>query len=326
MKISLIIPVYNVENYLDRCLQSVENQTYKEAEAIIVNDGSTDNSYKIIDKFVARNGNFITYKTENNGLGGARNYGLTKATGEYVIFLDSDDYIAEDCIESFVTAAEENDSDIVVCNSCDVSEDGRPLQYSINNKSNLTTSLNESPEILRNRLCAWGKMYRKSLFEGLGYVAREWYEDLRLTPKLYLRAKKITFIDKSLFFYVQRAGSIMNNSNVIRNLEIITAFQDLISFFKEQNVYEQFKDEINYLILDNLAVAAITRVVLSKASNKKEVLNEMECYLKSVDGLYNAKYISNLSSNKKLILFFNRKKLYFLTWLCMKANQLRNKK
>ncbi len=326
MKISLIIPVYNVEDYLDRCLQSVEDQTYKEAEVIIVNDGSTDGSYKIIDKFVRRNDNFITYKTENHGLGGARNYGLTKATGEYVIFLDSDDYIAEDCIEKFMVAAEQNGSDIVVCNSCDVSEDGQILGYSINNQSNLTTSLYETPDILRNRLCAWGKMYRKSLFEGLGYVAREWYEDLRLTPKLYLRAKKITFIDDSLFFYVQRAGSIMNNSKALRNLEIIDAFEDLITYYKENGFYERFKEEIDYLIVEHLQIATVTRVVMSRVPERKAVLEKLQEYALQFKDLYNNKYMSSLGFNKKLILFFNRRKLYFLTSLCMKAKKALSKK
>ena len=148
MKVSLIIPVYNVEAYLDRCLKSVEQQTYTEAEVIIVNDGSTDNSYKIIDDYVARNNNFFTYKIENSGLGGARNYGLTKATGDYIVFLDSDDYIATDCLEKFVAKAESENSDIVVCNSCDVTEDGAVIAYTKNNIDNATTSLYATPQIL----------------------------------------------------------------------------------------------------------------------------------------------------------------------------------
>ena len=141
MKLSVIIPVYNVENYLDRCLKSVEEQTYRDAEIIIVNDGSTDNSYEIVEKYAARNDNFIAYTTENNGLGGARNYGLSKSSGEYVVFLDSDDYVSPDCLEKFVSAAEKNDSDIVVCNSYDVDEDGQIIRCSRNNIDNMTTYL-----------------------------------------------------------------------------------------------------------------------------------------------------------------------------------------
>lgn len=322
MKVSLIIPVYNVEDYLEKCLDTVEQQTYKEAEIIIVNDGSTDNSPAIIDKYVARNANFKSFTIKNSGLGGARNFGMTKATGDYVIFLDSDDYIAPDCLEKFVAAAQNNDSDIVVCNFCDVKEDGTIIRYIRNNLSNETTSLYDSPEILLNFPCAWAKMYRKSLFEGLSYVAREWYEDLRLTPKLFFKAKRITYIEDFLFFYVQRAGSIMNNSNIRRNLEIVTALEDLIAYYKQHNVYERFKEELEFLVVYNITIAALTRVVLSNAADKKTVINTMQDYLKGFDGLYNNKYISTLSLNKRLIMNFNRNKLYFLTALCMKMNNI----
>lgn len=322
MKVSLIIPVYNVENYLEKCLSSVEQQTYSQAEVIIINDGSRDNSYKIIDDFVARNENFICYKIENSGLGGARNFGLSKATGDYVVFLDSDDYIAKDCLEKFVDAAEKNSSDIVVCNSCDVAEDGTVISYSKNNIENITTSLHETPQILLNRPCAWGKMYRKSLFEDLSYVAREWYEDLRLTPKLFLKAHKITYIEDSLFFYVQRAGSIMNNANAHRNLEIIAAMDDLISYFKKNDAYEEFKQELNFLAIFHIAIAGITRVLLCNTPDRKAVVKKMEEYLSGFSDLYNNKYISTLSFNKKLILKLNKNKLYFITELVMK---LKNK-
>lgn len=321
MKVSLIIPVYNVEDYLDRCLKSVEQQTYTEAEVIIVNDGSTDNSHKIIDEYVARNSNFVTYKIENSGLGGARNYGLTKATGDYIVFLDSDDYIASDCLEKLVAKAESDGSDIVICNSCDVTEDGNVINYSKNNIENVTTSLCDSPQILLNRPCAWAKMYRKELFEGLAYVSREWYEDLRLTPKLYLKADKISFIEDFLFFYVQRAGSIMNNSNTKRNLEIIGALEDLISYFKQNNAYEKFRQELEFLVISHIAVAGITRVAMSDATEKKAVIKQMQDYISQFEKLYENKYIPTLSFSKRLILTLNKNKLYFLTSLCMKLKK-----
>ncbi len=319
MKVSLIIPVYNVENFLYRCLKSVENQTYKDTEVIIINDGSTDNSYKIIDEFVARNENFICYTIENSGSGGARNYGILKATGDYIVFLDSDDYISEDCIEKLFNAAQKNDSDIVVCNNYDVTEEGEIITLYECNAKNRTTSAQESPEIFFNRQCPWGKIYRKFLFDNLFYATKEWYEDLRLVLKIYLRAEKITYIEDALFFYVQRAGSIMNNAKAIRNLEIITAFEDIISYFKEKDVYEKFKAEIDYLIIEHIAVAAITRVVMSGAEEKDMVIEKLQNYISQFEGLYNNKYISSLGFNKRLVLFFNRNKLYFLTKLCMKA-------
>lgn len=321
MKISMIIPVYNVEKYIDKCLKSVEKQTYKDSEIIIVNDGSTDNSLEIIEDYVARNKNFVCYTIENSGQGGARNFGLTKATGEYVVFLDSDDYIAENCLEKLVEAAEKNDSDIVVCNNYDVAEDGAAICLSESNIKNQTTSLSENPKILLNRPCPWGKMFKRTLFENLGFVSRVWYEDLRLIPKLYPRASKITYIDDALFFYVQRQGSTMNNSNAVKNLDIIAAFDDLISYYKKEGIYNQYSEVFNYLIVEHIAVSTVTRVVLSEADEKRCVLKKLQEYVSQFEGLYSNPYMSFLDSNKKLILFFNRKKLYFLTKICMKLKR-----
>ncbi len=321
MLVSIIIPVYNVEGFLERCLESVKNQTYKDTEVIIVNDGSTDSSPEIINRYVAENPNFKGFTIENSGLGGARNYGFSKATGDYVVFLDSDDYIANDCIEKFAKAAETENSDIVICNLCDVAEDGTPLSYYKNNFIG-STNVYDKPKILLNRFSAWGKMYKRELFGDLRFVAREWYEDLRMVPKLFLDAKIITYIDDMLFFYVQRAGSIMNNSNTLRNLEIITAIEDVADYFKQKGLYDRFKNELEFYVIDHIAVAAMARVATANSKEKKEVLNKLSSYISKFENLYNNKYVTTLSSNKKLVLFFNRNKLYFLTALCMKLKKM----
>lgn len=322
MKVSLIIPVYNVENYLEKCLNSVKAQSFSDFEVILVNDGSTDSSLSILERFAAENENFRLYTIENSGQGGARNFGLTKATGEYIAFLDSDDYIAKDCLERLVEAAEKENGDIVVCTSYDVKEDGTILAKAENNLADQTTSVFESPWLLFNRVAPWGKLFKKSLFGDLRFETRVWYEDMRLIPKLYLNAEKITFIQDPLFYYVQRAGSTMNNANAKRNLEIISAFEDLISYFKKAELYTRFQEELEYLVIEHLAVAAVTRVVLSRAPERKEVLKALRQYLAGFEGLYQNKYRAHLGKNKSLILFFNRARLYFLTEICMK---LKNK-
>lgn len=325
MKISLIIPVYNVENFITRCLASVEKQTYKDFEVIIVNDGSTDSSAQIIDSFASQNPNFKVFTIENRGLGGARNYGIEKATGEYIIFLDSDDYIAENCIERFVSSAERDDGDIICCNFCDVAEDGTPLLYYKNRFSEAITNIYKQPQILFNRFSALGKMFKRELFEDMQFVSREWYEDLRLIVKLYLNAKKIVYIEDFLFFYVQRQGSIMNNSNVKRNLEIIAAFEDVLSYYKEKNVYDTFKEEFNYLVVEHILIAAVTRVALTKNKAKKAVINKLLEYVSSFDGIYKNRYIKRLSLQKRLILFLNKNKLYSLSSAFMKLKKVLRK-
>lgn len=317
MKVSLIIPVYNVEKYVDKCLQSVAGQTCKDIEVIIVNDGSTDGSYKIVQKYVDANENFRCYSIENRGLGGARNYGLSKACGEYVCFLDSDDYIALECIETMLSKAEQDNSDIVICNSYDVNEAGTIISHYKNKYKKEVTNVYEEPTILFNRVSAWGKLYKKELFDELAFVSREWYEDMRMTPKLFLKAERITYIENTLFYYVQRNGSIMNNSKVEKNIEIIEAFEDLTSYFHKQGVYMQLKEALEYLIIEHVAVAGVSRVALHKGAKKREILQKMQEYLEIIPNLYKNPYIKVMDKNRKLILFFNKNHLYWLSSLCL---------
>lgn len=321
MKVSLIIPVYNVRDYLRRCLDSVAEQTYKDLEVIVVNDGSTDDSLEIVLEYTAKYPNFQCYTIENRGLGGARNYGMERASGEYILFLDSDDYIAEKTVEIMVNAAEENGSDIVVCNCCDVREDGSVLLAYKNAYKNATTSLVKEPEILLNRACAWGKLYKRDLLQGFSYVSRVWYEDMRLTPKLYLHAQRITYVEDSLFYYVQRAGSIMNNLNYSRNLEVIDAFEDLLGYFREQGAYETYKDILEFLVIDHIAVSAIGRVALGKGKQRNEVLTALQKYLASFKGLYRNPYRKTQSRNRKIILWCNRCRLYRVTRLLLNTKR-----
>jgi len=317
-KVSLIIPVYNVERFLTKCLESVAAQTYKNLEVIIVNDGSRDGSLDIIKSFAEKNSNFKYYTIENQGQGMARNIGIRHSSGKYISFLDSDDYIAEDFIEKMVDAIETENADIAICNNFDVKEDGTVIAESKNSYKNNVTNIYSEPQILFNRVCPWGKLYKKELFNNLEFVSRIWYEDMRLIPKLYIKAKKIVYIDHSLVFYVQRKGSTMNNSNSERNLEIIEVFEDLISYYKTEKKYEQFKNELDFLVLDHIAVSTVTRVILSGSKNKNYIIKKLFDYLNRFESIYSNPYIKTMSTNRKIILWLNRHKFYLLTEILMK--------
>lgn len=312
MKVSLIIPVYNVERCVGKCLQSVEKQTYSNLEVIIINDGSTDGSYEIVKEYVESNSNFQCWSIENRGLGGARNYGMKKATGEYFFFLDSDDYISENCIEKLVERAKKDKSDLVVCGNYDVQEDGKIIYCYENKYRNNPTDLYREPTILFNRVSAWGKLYHRELFDSLEFVSRYWYEDMRLIPKLYLRAKTISYVNEALVYYVQRKGSIMNSSNLERNLEIIEAFDDLLGYYKDQGVYEEFKQELEFLVIEHIAVAGISRIVRG-GKRGREIIRKVESYLGTYENLYDNDYLDTMEKNRRIILFCNRKKWYGLT-------------
>lgn len=323
--VSVIIPVYNVRDYLRKCLDSVAAQTYKALEVIIVNDGSPDDSLEIILEYTAKYPHFSCYTIENRGLGGARNYGMEHATGDYVLFLDSDDYIAPNCVEVMVTAAEKTGSDMVIANCYDVRENGSVILAYQNQYRNATTSLAQEPELLFNRVSAWGKLYKRELLDDFAYVSRVWYEDMRLTPKLYLRAEKITYVDDSLFYYVQREGSIMNNRNYRRNLEVIEAFEDLLGYFQEQGVYEKYKDALEFLVIEHVAVAGIARVAMGKGKERNQVIAQLQAYLASFENLYDNPYLKSQARNRKIVLWCNRHGWYWATKLLLGVKQATKK-
>ena len=315
--VSLIIPVYNVQSYLRKCLNSVVSQAYPGLEVILVNDGSTDDSLAILEEYTAKYPHFRCYTIENSGLGGARNYGLTKATGEYILFLDSDDYIADNCVEVMMSAAVKSGSDMIIANCCDILEDGTVLLEYKNQYRNATTSLAREPEILFNRVSAWGKLYKRSLLDGFSFVSREWYEDMRLIPKLYLHAKTVTYVDETLFYYLQRKGSIMNSANLERNLEIISAFEDLTAYYRAQDAYAQYRTALEFMIIEHIAIAGIARVATGKGKEKKAILEKLQSYLGGFDRLYCNPYLKTLGKNRKIILWCNRRKWYWATKLLL---------
>lgn len=313
--VSIIIPVYNVEKYIQRCLESLVNQTFDDYELIIVNDGSPDNSEKIIKKYEKKYKNIIRYyKKENGGLSDARNYGLSKAKGEYVIFVDSDDYVENTFVKKLYDKAIENDSDITICGVLDeIEKSGNQVIYK-NYIPKKGVSIDEDKKQLLNRFAAWNKMYKIDLFGDLKFEKGKIYEDLRLIPKLYLKANRISYVDEPLYHYIIRDGSIMTSSGIQKNLDIISAFDDVIAYFKKQNKYKEFKDEIEFLAIDHLLIA--TGVRIAKMSTYKELSKNLkygtEFIKKNFPKYMNNKYKNTLSRNKKIIMFLLRFKQYHL--------------
>ena len=311
VKVSVIIPVYNVQKYIAKCLDSLVNQTLKDIEIIVVNDGSPDNSQKIVDKYVKKYPQMIkSYIKENGGQGSARNFGIKKAHGEYIGYVDSDDYVREDMFEKLYNKAKEDNLDIAICGNYIVDEDYKVINTELNNYV-----INDNKEnAFFGKLAVWNKIYKKELVDNLEFRSKVWYEDLDFTVNVLTKAKRVGYVDLPLYYYLLREGSTMNNSNVIRNLEIFEAFDQI----KNNKKYYDF---IEYLAIDNILISAIVRVINAKAHSKlkKETINKMYTYvLTNFKSYKNNKYLSLLPRNRKIVYNLVNLKLYFLIRLIFK--------
>lgn len=321
-KLSIIVPVYGVEKYIDKCLNSLVKQSLKEIEIIVVNDGTKDNSQKIIDKYVKKYPDKIkSYIKENGGQGSARNYGLKKTTGEYIGYVDSDDFVEKDMYKKLYNKAKENNYDIVVCGNYNVSEDyqNKNIDAFINNYNT------DLENIFFGKMAVWNKIYKRDILikNKLEFKEKVWYEDLAFTLKAIMNSNTFAFIDEPLYDYLIREGSTMNNSNVQRNLEILDAFNDILSYI-QHNKKEEYFSKIEFLAIDHIYISAIVRVLKAEADDKvkRETINKLIDYMnKKFPNYKNNKYINTLSKNRKIIYKLINMKMYKLVDLIFKVKK-----
>ncbi len=306
-KVSVIIPVYNVENYLRKCLDSLVNQTLKDIEIIVVNDGSPDNSQTIIDEYVKKYPKkVVSVIQENGGQGAARNTGLLHATGEYIGYVDSDDYVEKNMYEELYKKAKEENADIVICGNNIVKENYELLTKEAVDK-----------EFLLGKMAVWNKIYKKSIIvdNKISFRSKVWYEDLDFSMKVYLSSNKISIVDKPLYNYLLREGSTMNNNNIERNLELIESFDSLISYCKNKGIYNETKEKIEFLCIYHMYIFAITRVLNTdnKYKDKITIINKFRKYINSnFSNFKNNKYLYLLPKKRKLIYNLINLKFYYI--------------
>lgn len=248
MKYSIIIPVYNVEEYLDRCLKSILNQTYSNYEVIIVNDGSPDNSDNIIKSYEKEDKRFKEYKKVNGGLSDARNYGLKYATGDYLIFIDADDYIENNYLEKVNDVLEKNkDIDVLKFKIKLVDEGGNLIRMENGLNKEGVTSFDELVK-LEFLEPAWSYVYKLSFWKenNFTYLKGMIHEDFGLTPEILMKANKIYYLNSYLYNYVQRNGSIMSSNNKEKlhkkAYDMLYQYDRLIkiNYNKDTKVYKSF--------------------------------------------------------------------------------------
>lgn len=243
-KISVIVPVYNTEKYLSKCLDSILNQTLKDIEVIVVNDGSTDNSQQIIIDYCKKDHRIKSIMKENGGLSDARNIGLENSLSEFVAFVDSDDYIAAEMFEKMIALAEKHQSEIVLCDLVKVDENGtefRDLPQSPQLPSKII--LKENFTIFGEMSCfACNKIFKRSLFENHKFRKGIHFEDIELIPKLVLDSTIISKINEPFYKYFERQDSI-TKTHTTKGLDMFLAVNEVTNYFYKSK-YNTFATEL----------------------------------------------------------------------------------
>lgn len=223
--VSIIVPVYNVKDYVKKCLEALIDQSYKNTEIIVVDDGATDGSGKICDEMAKEDKRIKVYHKENGGLSSARNFGIKKAKGEYICLVDSDDSVEEDFVKDMIEAALNKKADVVVCGyNNDV-----PAEIEMTGEEAAVRLLTKQDNM---EIVAWNKMYKRELFNDIKYPEGKNYEDTLTTYKLLSVAKKVVYVLESLYIYAEREESITKNDKKIEKLMAReTAAKEAMEYF-----------------------------------------------------------------------------------------------
>ena len=233
--ISVIIPVYKVEPYLDRCVQSIVDQTYRDLEIILVDDGSPDRCPEMCDAWAEKDSRIRVIHKENGGLSDARNSGMAAATGEYISFIDSDDWIAPEMLERLVKALVRDDSDIAACAVDMVWEDGRQNE-ALTVRQNLILERNEAQQALLQETFlkqpVWYKLYRRKTICNISFVVGKYHEDVFWSYQAIGNARRVSLIDYVGYYYFQRPGSIMGEGYSLKRLDAIEAMIERAEYLR----------------------------------------------------------------------------------------------
>ncbi|MGI5977092.1 MAG: glycosyltransferase family 2 protein [Candidatus Limivicinus sp.] len=322
-KLTIMVPVYNVEKYLPKCLNSIIYPELEDYEIVLVNDGSTDSSGEICLDYEKKYPSLIrVITTENGGLGAARNVGIAAARGEYIAFLDSDDYLSENAVPEIMDILSEN-FDICFFDIRSVNEKGKLLKYMHGCQIEGEFTLEGFPELIFELPSAWNKIYRLSLFKdnSVSYPGRVWYEDMYVTPKLYTLAGKMYSVHKPWHNYLQRSGSITNNKNTARNIEIIPAVDAMLNAYREKGLFEKYKPQLEYSAFYNQLLTSSTRVNL--ADMRSDVQDRLlEDYIRKFPDYRENPYIKSMPFKFKFLHFLIIHKMRLTLHLVMKLNNL----
>lgn len=301
VKVSVIVPIYNVEDYLPKCIDSIQKQSYDNLEIILVDDGSPDKCGNICEEYKLRDERIKVVHKPNGGLSDARNAGMEVATGEYYVFIDSDDYVHPQMIEKLLDACDKTGADMAVCGFKSVTE----------NENIDMDTLNDVPveEVVSDEdrinyfyekkyvefVVAWNKIYPAKYFENIKYPKGKVHEDEFTTYKLLEKADKIAFIDVPLYFYVQRQSSIMGQNFNVKRLLVMDALEERMNHYIDLKKYRWVEKN---LYLYRMFLIKYSREIDKQEDIDSAILDRYFNYYKKV--VLNNIFKTTISFKKKI--------------------------
>lgn len=282
MKISVIVPVYNVESYLKKCLDSILEQSYTNLEVILINDGSTDLSGQICEEYSRKDKRIKLFHQTNQGLSAARNEGIKQSTGEILSFIDSDDYVNKDFYKLMILTMEKYDADIVQCGFEKVDENSRKINKTVDFSELSEDEIYEGENTLdklysRNyveTVIMCNKLYKTHLFYNIKFPVGKLHEDEFTTFRLLDRAKKMVIIDAKLYYYYQRADSITHKKFNVKRLDVIQAYKEQVLYFRSKNM--RVFEEKSLIKLEFKIRSYMKKYKYLDSNQKKEILNMLK--------------------------------------------------
>lgn len=307
--VSIIIPVYKVEKYIHRCVDSVINQTYQNLEIILVDDGSPDNCPSICDEYAMMDNRITAIHKANGGLSDARNYGISMASGDYIMLVDSDDYIKHNMVELMLNRIINDDSDLAMCNYICVDEKGNEDCFGIENSLPISDEVIDSSQAQKklfgklnwHYVIACCKLYKKELFDNFQYPLGKLHEDLFTTHLIFDKCKKISCINEGLYYYFQNSESITHVYN-IRRLDAIDAYKNRYDFYMGKGDYH-CANMCLYLMVEKISLAY-------KKLDLKDKKNKL--VIKKYHNIFRTKY-RDFKSNKCKIEYRNVLNMFYLS-------------
>lgn len=323
-KFSLIVPVYRIEEYLPKCIDSVLAQTCQDFELLLIDDGSPDGCGAICDDYAARHPDRIrAVHQPNGGAGAARNHGIRLSRGEYLLFVDGDDYLSPDFLAALTGVIEKTPADLVLFGAL-VERDGRQvgrLDETVPAERLLT--VRDEPELYFGVMAPWNRAYRRTLFteNDIEFATKVWYEDIRVVTKLLAVAQTAYRLPGAYYHYLQREGSAMNNKNVARNAEILQAYDDILGWYDTHGFLEARRAELTFQAVQHILLAATVRVLL--IDRKSPLVGEFRAYMeRHFPDFRENKYLPLLDKNKRLVYRLLLKQRYRTVRMIFRVKRL----